>query len=185
MPEETQTTQSTEHAETASGPAAAFGLNGGLFLAQLVNFAIVLFVLQRWVFKPLIAAMDARRKKVEDGLKDAASAKVKLEEAEQAHASLVRDAHVVARDILEKAKVRADEEYEKRLQKTQQTIESHLKEAELRTVRDADEARQAVMRDAANLVAAAADKVTGKAIDVSAHRALIADAIAELGRQTT
>jgi len=185
MSEETQMTQTIEHAEAASGPAAAFGLNGGLFLAQLINFAIVLFVLQRWVFKPLMKTMDERKRKITDGLKDAAEAKEKLQAAETERDALVSGAHVVARDMLEKAKGRADEEYEKRLRETQSAIENRLKEAEARTARETDEARRAAMRDVAELVTAATDKVTGKAIDASAHRALIAEAIAELGAKTT
>lgn len=51
--------------------AAMFGLNFKLFLAQLINFAVVLFVLWKWVFKPVANALTDRTAKIEKSLLDA------------------------------------------------------------------------------------------------------------------
>ncbi len=59
--------------EAAANPSVAgmFGLNFKLFLAQLINFAIVLFVLWKWVFKPVSKALSDRTSKIEKSLADA------------------------------------------------------------------------------------------------------------------
>lgn len=64
-----QTTES--EGEEDVGVAGMFGLNWKLFLAQLVNFGIVLFVLWKWVFKPVTSGMEARTKKIEESLANA------------------------------------------------------------------------------------------------------------------
>ena len=47
------------------------GINWKLFLAQLVNFAIVLFIFWKWVVKPLGSTLMKRTEKIEEGLKNA------------------------------------------------------------------------------------------------------------------
>jgi F-type H+-transporting ATPase subunit b len=172
----------------ASGPAsplATFGVNWMLFAAQLVNFSIVIFVLAKWVFKPLMKTMDERKAKIETGLKEAADAKVRLASAESERERLVRGAHLVARDIVDKSKTKAEEEHEKRVQASKQIVEEHLREAKARAEREADDAKRAAMKRVSEIVIAAAEKVTNNAIDADAHRKLISEAISELNTQTS
>jgi len=183
-PPSTETSAVTEKS-ASSNPAAVFGLNGGLFIAQLINFAIVIFVLNRWVFKPLMKMMDERRKKIEVGIKEAAEAKEKLVSAESAKEGVVREAHVVARDIIDQAKTRAEEEHEKRARASKHIIEEQLKEAKTRADRETAESKRAAMKQISDLVIVAADKVANGAIDAKAHRELITEAIAELEHANT
>ncbi len=163
-----------------SSPLATFGVNWMLFVAQLVNFSIVIFVLAKWVFKPLMKAMDERSAKIETGIKEAAEAKDQLASAEAKRDAVVREAHLVARDIVDKSKTKADEEHEKRVQASKQIVEEHLREAKVRAEREADEAKRAAMKSVSDIVIAAAEKVTHGTIDAEAHRTLIDEAIAEL-----
>lgn len=56
------------------GFAGRFGLDPFLLLAQAVNFLVVLFVLRRFVFTPLLKTLRQRRATVEAGLREAAAA---------------------------------------------------------------------------------------------------------------
>ncbi len=176
----TETTASTEQAGSSGNPTAIFGLHGSLFIAQLINFSIVIFVLSRWVFKPLLKAMDDRKTKIELGLKEAKEAKEKLLTAESTKKTVVREAHVVAKDIIEKAKTRAEEEHEKRIQASKKIIEDRLNDAKARAEREMLETKRSAMSQISELVVTAAEKVANGAIDAKAHRQLISDAIAEL-----
>lgn len=57
--------------EADSSVLGMFGINWKLLLAQLVNFCIVLFVLWKWVFKPMTANLSQRTSKIEQSLKEA------------------------------------------------------------------------------------------------------------------
>jgi F-type H+-transporting ATPase subunit b len=57
--------------EEKQGIPGMFGLDWKLFIAQLVNFGIVLFVLWRFVFKPVAKGLAERTNKIEQSLKDA------------------------------------------------------------------------------------------------------------------
>lgn len=55
--------------EAAGGVLGTLGLNWKLFLAQLVNFSIVLFVFWKWIVKPLGKTLTDRQERIEKGLK--------------------------------------------------------------------------------------------------------------------
>jgi len=46
-----------------------FGIQPTLLLAQIVNFLIILFVLKKFFYKPIIKVLDARKKRIEVSLK--------------------------------------------------------------------------------------------------------------------
>lgn len=59
------------HSNEETGVIGMFGLNWKLFVAQLVNFGIVVFVLWKWVFKPVTSGLSERTEKIENSLKEA------------------------------------------------------------------------------------------------------------------
>jgi F0F1-type ATP synthase, subunit b len=60
---------------------STLGLEGKIFLAQLINFLIVVFILKKILYKPLQKMLNERKNKIEQGLRDAESAKLALENA--------------------------------------------------------------------------------------------------------
>ena len=69
----TSTTTQAEEGKTVEekGVIGMFGINWKLFLAQLVNFSIILFVLWKWVFGPVTSGLTKRTEKIEASLVDA------------------------------------------------------------------------------------------------------------------
>ncbi len=101
------------HAENASAPAAAsnpaqvLGLDWKLFIAQLINFSIVLFVLWKWAFKPLGAKLQERTEKIEKSLKDAEEISRQKEEAEKFRIAEMEKTGRQAQEMLNKAEAAA------------------------------------------------------------------------------
>jgi len=86
--------------ETETGLLGTFGLNWKLFLAQLINFSVIVFVLTKWVYRPLIKTMDARRLKIEEGVKNASLAEQKLGSAKETESKMLREARSQAQEII-------------------------------------------------------------------------------------
>jgi F-type H+-transporting ATPase subunit b len=112
------TGHAAEAAVEAHGEAAAsgitklfsdFGISGPFFVAQVINFSIVAFLLWRFAFKPVLANIEARQKAIDSGLKYAAEMKAKLA-ATQAETMLVlQKAHAEAAKIVEDVRKTAKE----------------------------------------------------------------------------
>lgn len=93
--------------EAAQGPAALFGLNAKLFIAQLLNFAVVLLVLWKWAYTPLVKLLEDRSQKIEKGLADAAAAEERLNAAGKEREKVVAEARAESRRLLEATKAQA------------------------------------------------------------------------------
>jgi F-type H+-transporting ATPase subunit b len=142
-------------AEPAASPAAAggitkitqdFGISLPFILAQILNFSIVAFILWKFAFKPVLATLDERQKKIASGLQYAEEMKAKLEAAQQEAAASAKKAQAEASRIIDEARKAAKEFIEKQTQessaqaaeilaKAQQVIELEKKKmlAEART----------------------------------------------------
>ena len=54
---------------------SSLGINGPFLLAQIVNFFVLLFLLQRFLFKPLVKMLDSRKQRIAEGLQAAEMAR--------------------------------------------------------------------------------------------------------------
>src|SRR3989344_7882995 len=92
-----------EHPEGSAGFIGTLGINWKLFLAQLLNFGIVIFVLWKWVMKPVVGALESRRAKIELSLKKAQDIEERLQKFEEHREEELRRVRVQGQEILNKA----------------------------------------------------------------------------------
>ncbi len=80
------------------------GIEPTLLFAQIINFTIIIFVLSKLLYKPILGVLEKRRKQIEEGL--AMAEKMKEEEAKlkQKGERVLEDARKEGRGILEEAK---------------------------------------------------------------------------------
>jgi F-type H+-transporting ATPase subunit b len=90
-----------------------FGLEWKLFLGQLINFLIVAYVLKRFVYKPIRAVLDERKRKIDQSLQDAQNAKIILENAGDERKKILESARLDATAAISAAKTSAEETKEK------------------------------------------------------------------------
>ncbi len=83
------------------------GVNVGQLVAQALNFAILLAVLSVFVYKPLLRAIEERRKKIEFGIKGAELAESKLAEADSVYHHKVKEGDKQAVQIIGRAEKEA------------------------------------------------------------------------------
>ncbi len=172
----------TEVAST--GVIAALGINGKLFLAQLINFALVVFVVWRFVFRPLGSVMDKRAKKINEGLTNADRAKKELAEAEEQKKTLLAAARKEARGIVEEARGKAEEEKQNVVAATKVELERQLEDARGRLKRDKELLVKAIRHEVADLVSLATEKITGKTVSPDAQKKLIEEALDAIEKET-
>src|SRR4030042_2105348 len=78
------------------------GINGKLLLAQIINFLILLFVLHRFAYKPILKMLNDRTNKIEKGLKEAEESHKKLAEISEKEKEIITKARKDAQEILKK-----------------------------------------------------------------------------------
>lgn len=85
-----------------------FGLDPILFVAQVVNFLIIAWILNRFLIRPLMANMKARREKIAQGLEDAEKARKSLEDAAKEREKVLQEASAEAFRLLQNARDEAE-----------------------------------------------------------------------------
>src|SRR6266705_2292388 len=90
--------------DTLRDTANTFGWNPWLFFSQVISFAIVAFLLTRFAYRPILAVLEERRRRIEEGLLNAEKIKKQLAEAEQRHADILAKANAEAQKMIDAAR---------------------------------------------------------------------------------
>src|SRR5688572_22533733 len=151
-----------EHSESL---LSALGIDWKLLVEQAIAFLILVFVLGKWVYPPLMKAVDSRREAIETAQKESREAEEKLAQAESKVADMLATARTEADEILartqqESAKVVAEAE-EKAKKRGEQIIASAREQLDL----DVSKAREALKKDTIELVALATERVVGEKLN--------------------
>jgi F-type H+-transporting ATPase subunit b len=153
--------------------ATTLGLNWQGLLWHLVNFVVLLWLLQRFLFKPVVGMLDARSQRVRDSMEQADQARRAAEQAETDRQTLLAETRREAEQI----RARADEQAKRiladadaRAKERQQLIEQQAEA----TARQIEERVMAQVRaQLADLVVTAVDRVTRGALDANSQRGLV------------
>jgi F-type H+-transporting ATPase subunit b len=106
-----------------------FGFDPILFLAQIVNFLIIFFVLKKYLYKPVLKILKDRREKIEQGIKQADEAAKLLEETVQKEERILKDAQEKAKKLIDEAKLQTEDMLKKSEEKTKKKVDDMLAEA--------------------------------------------------------
>ncbi|MEK7530144.1 MAG: F0F1 ATP synthase subunit B [Patescibacteria group bacterium] len=157
---------STEIQEPAEGDVlGALGINGTLFLGQLVNFLVVLVVLWIFAYKPLMKLMDERSKKIEQGIKRADEMEARVVELESERERVMKEARREANATVVQAQMQAKEKMDALLLHAKEDV-ARMTDASREQMRhEKDQLVQEARGELAVLVVEAATRVVGDALD--------------------
>lgn len=158
------------------------GINWGLLIAQLFNVALVVWLLNQFLFRPVLNMLNERTKRVQDSLRDAEQVKEQLARAKQDYDAELARARQEAAAILAQAQERA------KLQEQEIVAQARTEAERIRTEarEQATQEREQLLRDLKNqmaeLVTLTAARVLGEELKAN-HNRLIEELLASLGRQ--
>src|SRR3989344_2738333 len=84
-----------------------FGIQPQLLLAQIVNFLIILFLLKKFFFGPIVKVLEDRKKRIEQSLQNADQISEKLQKTEESSKKILDETRESAKTIIAQAKQEA------------------------------------------------------------------------------
>lgn len=138
---------------------AALGISWSAFLFQLINFLVLLVVLRIFAYPSIVRVLEARKRKIDEQLKNAAELERTLALAETKAEKIIDASHKKAQGIIEDASARARGVVEEAVQKAHLEAENIVRLTETRLDQQIKEARQILKKETAALVVAATEKV--------------------------
>lgn len=139
-----------------------FGVNWKLFLIQAVNFGLLLALLYRFLYRPVLGMIDTRREKIENAIKKADQMESDFGEAELKKAELLREATAKGDAIIDAAKKHAEAEEHTIMKEAHRKAVHLINEAERRAERERQDMIDATEREVARTAVLAAEKILRK-----------------------
>lgn len=151
-----------------------FGINGPMLLFQIVHFLLMVWLLRRLLYQPVMNAFEGRKKKIADALAEAERVAASAAEERATLEAQIAAERRQAQTSLQAAVATSEEAAKKRLAEASAEAEAMLAKAREDAENTRKSALSGVQTDITELALAAAAKVVGVAVDDKRHRELIA-----------
>jgi F-type H+-transporting ATPase subunit b len=150
-----------------------FGLNTAHFVAQVLSFSIVAFLLHRFAYKPILRTLEERRQRIADSLSNAEKIKNELSKTAAAREEVLQNANAQANQLIEEARKAAARVQDQETQRAVAAAERLI--AKARAAAEADHARMLaeLKREIGQLVVRTTAQVAGKVLSDEDQRRLV------------
>ncbi|XLQ19849.1 MAG: F0F1 ATP synthase subunit B [Candidatus Moraniibacteriota bacterium] len=155
----------------------SLGIDWRLFSAQLINFSILLLILYKFAYAPVLKMLDDRAGKIEKGLADAEKSQKKLKEIEKKEKKVLVEAKKQAKEILKKAEDQAQANKEELTKIAQKESDKIVEKAKKVASEEKDKMVADVKSEISVLVATAVEKIVDEKINDTKDAQIINDVI--------
>ncbi|MEI6337193.1 MAG: F0F1 ATP synthase subunit B [Verrucomicrobiota bacterium] len=141
-----------------------FGVTWPKFIAQVVLFLTVYWILSKKAFGPVIKMLEERRSRIQEGQLNAEKIKKQLAEAELRYQEVLRKANEEATKLIEEARAASDAHTQKQIQQAIKDAEGVIVKARETISQDRNKMVAEVRKEMVELVVNTTAKVVGRVI---------------------
>jgi F-type H+-transporting ATPase subunit b len=152
----------------------------GLFIWTIVTFLVLLALLAKFAWRPLLEALESRQQAIRKSLDDAQEAKQELERLHRESAQIIRQARVDAESIIAQTRADAGRLREEMRQKAKAEAEGIVRTAERQIQLETTRALQQIRREAVDLSVMIASKLLQRNVTKEDNERLIEEALKEI-----
>lgn len=158
------------------------GVDVKILIAQILNFGIILFILKKFAYTPVLAMIDRRKKQIEEGLMLKDSMEKRLEEIQVERKKVLDEARKegqrMIKEAITEAKKRAQETVDDEKKKIADDRKRMLEEIELEQAKMVKHAKKQALQYAVLI----SEKILDKKIDAKEQQRLIEQTVANLSQ---
>jgi F-type H+-transporting ATPase subunit b len=171
-------------------PSAALASEGGgglisldkSIVIQAINFGLLLFILVKLLYKPLMAKMEERTEAIRKSLEEAKAARADAERERAEHAAKLQAAYAEAQAIRATALKEAAEEQRRLVEAARGEATRLVESARSELAQDVRRARQELRQEVSDLAITVAERLIRKSLRDEDHRRIVEDAIGRVDR---
>ncbi len=157
-----------------------FGVTAPLFIAQVINFIIVLFVLKKFAFGPIQAMLEQRQNRIAEGEEKLKRIETQLAESEERSSAAIEEANTTAKRLIDEAKDSAAALSEQKTQEAIASAQGILQKAEQSAKAERSQMVAELKQEFGRLVAATTANVTGKVLTDDDNKRINDEAVASI-----
>ena len=149
-------------------------------IMQAVAFTAFIWFCARFIWPPLLRAIEARQKTIADGLAEAERGRSSLAEAQKQTEVILRDARARAQEILAVAEKSAGQRIEESKSQAKSEGERLVSAAKAQIDQEVQSAKQQLREQVATLAVSGAEKILRREVDAKAHADMLNQLKAQL-----
>jgi len=149
-------------------------------IAQAIAFAILIWFTVKFVWPPLLRAIETRQKEIADGLAAAQEGKSALADASQKSEAALTEAKQKASEIIAQADKRASQIVDEAKDNAKVEAERIINGAKAEIDQEVNRAKEGLRAQVSTLAVTGAERILRKEIDAKAHTAMLTELAAEL-----
>jgi F-type H+-transporting ATPase subunit b len=152
----------------------------GLFIWTILTFLVLVGLLAKFAWRPLLEALERRQATIARALDDAKAARVELERVQQQSAEMMRQARVEAEAVVTRSRADAEALREELKQKSRAEAAAIVKNAERQIQLETARAVQQIRHEAVDLSVAIASKILQRQVSREDNAALIEETLKQV-----
>jgi len=154
------------------------------FVFNLINFAVLLYLLKRLLFKPAIEYLDRRRELVATRMEKTRKNEEQAEKLVAERMEVLQTAYAQSRGIVEAARTQVEEIIGQGKDEAKKEAERVLENTRAQIDQEQAEAEQELRRSYAEITVLGASRVLGREVNLEDHRRLLDDLLSEIEEDT-
>ncbi|HSL00840.1 MAG TPA: F0F1 ATP synthase subunit B [Rubrobacteraceae bacterium] len=154
--------------------------NTSLIFWEIVTFAILLFLLWRYVYPPIRDQILRRQSEIDKAIDEAQKTRAEARELLAEYRRQIEEARGESRRILEEGRKQAEAQRERAKAEAREEGDRIIQRAREEIERERDNALREVRREVADMVILTSERVIGQELDRDGHERLISDALDNL-----
>lgn len=160
-----------------------FGIEPTLLLAQIVNFLIILFLLKKFFFGPIVKVLEERKNKIAESLKNADLIEEKLQKTEADSAAILEKAKSEAQTLLTDAKTESQRITDNASIEAKKTIEDAQIAIRTQIAAEKEKLQKEVQSETMSLVSDVVKKVLGRTMSKNEKAEMTKVAVSQMSKQ--
>ena len=151
-----------------------------LIFWEIISFAILLFLLVRYVFPPLRDQINKRQREIEGSIDEAQKTRAEAQELLTEYRRQINEARGEARQILDESRKQGEAQRERAKKEAREEADRIIERARTEIDRERETAIRGVRQEVADMVVVATERVLRRSIQRDDHDRLISDALDSL-----
>ncbi len=180
MSQTEESTAETQHEGGIGAVAGTFGLRGDLFAAQLVNFLLVLFVLWRFAYKPIIRMLEEREAKIAKSVNDADAIEKRVADLENERRDVLATARKEAQEIVVQAVQLSDTRKTEMVDAAKREVERVVEKSKQQLVVEREAMLREVRKDIVDIAMKAAARIVHNGVDEKKSQSLAEEVVRKM-----
>lgn len=152
-------------------------LHPGLMIWTIISFVVLLIILKKFAWTPILAALDEREKGIKDNIEAAKRAREEAEQSLIVYRQKLAEAQTEAQAIVSKARTDAERVRDELIEKSKTDAQNQIERARKQIELESEAAIKAIRSEVADLAVIAAEKIINRTLTAEDHKRLAAEGL--------